>query len=362
MAEPETGQEKSHDATPRRLEKAREQGDLPRSQDAQTLAGYLGFAGAVLIGGAFALETLGATLRTAVARPDAVAAAIFAGGAADTLGRLAAQVLGASVALFAAPAALILALLIASRGIVFASDKISPKLSRISPVANAGQKFGPTGLVEFAKSAAKLTAILIVLGIVLAIELPRLARYALIEPRFLGTLLSTQFWALMAGVLVASVAIAALDVAWQRADFLRRNRMTHQELKEETKQTEGDPQLKAERRERARQMSQTQMLFDVPKADVVVVNPTHYAVALAWDRTRETAPRCLAKGVDEIAHRIREIAERHEIPQHRDPATARSLHALVSVGEEIKPEHYQAVAAAILFAQEMRQKARVRLW
>ncbi|MHA1527614.1 MAG: EscU/YscU/HrcU family type III secretion system export apparatus switch protein, partial [Alphaproteobacteria bacterium] len=137
--------------------------------------------------------------------------------------------------------------------------------------------------------------------------------------------------------------------------------MSHQELKDEGKQAEGDPHIRAQRRERAHQIANNRMLLAVPEADVVIANPTHYAVALKWPRHDGSAPVCLAKGVDEIALAIRARAAEAGVPVQTDPPTARSLHGLVEVGQEIRPEHYQAVAAAIIFADEMRRKARERL-
>jgi flagellar biosynthetic protein FlhB len=136
--------------------------------------------------------------------------------------------------------------------------------------------------------------------------------------------------------------------------------MSHQEIREETKQSEGDPYMKAERRQRGREIATNRMLLDVPKADVVIVNPTHYAVALQWARTRGSAPVCVAKGQDDVALRIREIAAEAKVPIHSDPPTARALHAAVEIGHEIRPEHYRAVAAAIRFADRMRKAARAR--
>ncbi|MEL6420660.1 MAG: EscU/YscU/HrcU family type III secretion system export apparatus switch protein, partial [Pseudomonadota bacterium] len=124
------------------------------------------------------------------------------------------------------------------------------------------------------------------------------------------------------------------------------------------KDAEGDPHLKQERRSRAQAIAAAQMMVDVPNADVIIVNPTHYAVALKWQREPGTAPVCVAKGVDEIAHKIREIANEAAVPIHSDPPTARAVHELVDVGEEIRAEHYQAVAAAIRFADLMREKVR----
>jgi flagellar biosynthetic protein FlhB len=127
---------------------------------------------------------------------------------------------------------------------------------------------------------------------------------------------------------------------------------------DETKNSEGDPHLKQERRARAQAIAAQQMMSDVPKADVIIVNPTHYAVALKWARKAGSAPTCVAKGVDEIAMRIREVAMENGVPIHSDPPTARALHAVTEIGHEIAPDQYQAVAAAIRFADQMRDRAR----
>jgi len=152
--------------------------------------------------------------------------------------------------------------------------------------------------------------------------------------------------------------LAFFDLFWQRLSYLKRLRMSHQELKDEGKQSEGDPYMRAQRRERARQIANNQMMLAVPEADVVTANPIHYAVALKWRRQEASAPVCLAKGVDEIALAIRARAVEAGVPVQTDPPTARSIHGLVEIGQEIRPEHFKAVAAAIIFADEMRRRAR----
>ena len=134
--------------------------------------------------------------------------------------------------------------------------------------------------------------------------------------------------------------------------------MSHKELTDEAKQAEGDPHMKQQRRQRGHEIAMNKMIAEVPTADVVIVNPTHYAVALKWDRSTPGAPECVAKGVDNVAARIREIAQENAVPIHSDPPTARALYASVNLGEEIAPEHYKPVAAAIRFAEAMREKAR----
>ena len=127
---------------------------------------------------------------------------------------------------------------------------------------------------------------------------------------------------------------------------------------DETKESEGDPHFKQTRRQRGQEIAMTQMMADVPRADVVIVNPTHYAVALMWSREPGAAPTCVAKGVDETAKRIRQIAQESAVPIHSDPPTARALHATVDIGVEIPTEHFAAVAAAIRFSDAIRKRAR----
>ena len=134
--------------------------------------------------------------------------------------------------------------------------------------------------------------------------------------------------------------------------------MSRKELTDESKESEGDPHIKQQRRQRGYQIATNQMLAEVPKADVIIVNPTHYAVALKWDKTSGGAPVCVAKGVDEIATQIRKLAAEAGVPIHSDPPTARALHATIAIGAEIQSDHYRAVAAAIRFAEAMRVKAK----
>lgn len=162
----------------------------------------------------------------------------------------------------------------------------------------------------------------------------------------------------MFSLCLVAITIGILDIVWQRLNHIRKNRMSRQELIDEMKDAEGDPVTKQQRRARGISLAMNQMLADVPKADVVIVNPTHYAVALKWDASSRRAPVCVAKGTDEIAARIREIAAEHAVPIQRDPPTARALYAGVQIGDEIPRDHYRAVAAAIRFAEGLRKKAR----
>ena len=270
------------------------------------------------------------------------------------------EALAALAPIFLVPIAAVLVSLFAQQAITFSGEKLNPKLSRLSLIQNAKNKFGPTGLVEFGKASVKLLAIAVALFLYLARDLDRMIGAATAEPQVVGGMMLQSLIVLLTITCLIAVTIAGVDVVWQRFDHARKLRMSYQDLREEAKQSEGDPYMKAQRRSRGEAIATNRMLFEVPKADVVIVNPTHYAVALKWARTKGSAPQCIAKGEGELALRIREIAATARVPIHEDPPTARALHATVAVGREIAPEHYRAVAAAIRFADRMRVAARAR--
>lgn len=356
----EDSADKEHEATPQRLEEARRRGDVPRSPDLAVAASYCAFVLlAAALGGPLMMEA-GAVLSGFLAAPERIAAQVFAGSAAAALAGPAGGLALVLVPFLIVPFVATLGAFALQRAFAPASEKIAPKLNRISPIAGAANRFGRRGLVEFAKSCAKLAVVAAILGLFLAAEMRQAPALAGLDPgpalaRF-GQVL-VRFLAICA---VVALVFGALDWLWQRAEHLRQNRMSRRELTDEVKAGEGDPHIKAQRRQKAMAIAANRMLADVSGADVVIVNPTHYAVALRWDRGARRAPVCVAKGVDEIAARIRERAAEAGVPIHRDPPTARTLHATVELGQEIRPEHYRAVAAAIRFADAMRARARAR--
>lgn len=354
------GGEKVFDPSPQRLAEARKKGDIPRSADVTAAATYLALLVVVATAGGEALDRAASVLMVFIAHPDRLMGHVLAPGGP----RLTAQILGEALwnlaPVFLVPIVAVLLSLFAQQAVTFSGDKLRPKLSRISMLSNAKQKFGPTGLVEFAKAFVKLAAITVALMVFLGGDLDRMIGTATAEPQLIGRMLLDSLMVLLVLATLIAVAIAGVDFVWQRFDHMRRLRMSFQDLREEHKQSEGDPHMKAQRRSRAEAIATNRMLLDVPKADVVIVNPTHYAVALKWSRTKGSAPVCVAKGEDELALRIREIAETARVPVHADPPTARALHATVAIGREIAPEHYRAVAAAIRFSDRMRNAARAR--
>ncbi len=354
------GQEKSFDATPQKLQKAREQGNIAVSQDVHAAAAYIGMIAALVAFGAAAAAAFGAALTPFLSGVDRLEGRILGPGGLMLSALMVATACVAALPLFIGPALGALASLLAQQAIVVAPSKLAPKLSRLSPIETAKKKFGPTGLMEFLKSAVKLFVIGTVTWFWLEGRAAQLIGLAAAPPREIGRALGEAMLSLLTIVAIVAAAIAAIDFVWQRFDHARQQRMTFEEMKKENKETEGDPAIKQKRRARAQEIASNRMLADVPKADVVIVNPTHYAVALKWTRAPGEAPECVAKGVDEMARKIRELAAEAGVPIHRDPPTARALHAEVEIGRQVRPEHYRAVAAAIRFSDQMRAKARRR--
>ncbi len=351
--------EKGHEPTQKKLDDARKRGEVPRSQDLNTAAAYFGLLIAIVGFGAYSVDRIGSASSLLLARAHEFAPLLIDGGS-PALGELFKEVGAGALPLFLLPALAALVTVIAQRSFVVTGENLEPKASRISPIAQLKNKFGRKGLFEFAKSTVKLVVIATILAVYLVHEAESVIGLVLLSPGQsmleLGRLLS----GFLSVVLVVAMVIGAIDYFWQYFEHIRSNRMSHKELTDEMKESEGDPYMKNERRRRGIDIALNRMIADVAKADVVVVNPTHYAVALKWSRDQGTAPICVAKGVDEIAARIRVAAAEAGVPVHRDPPTARALHATVELGAEIRPEHYRAVAAAIRFAERMRERARSR--
>jgi len=348
--------ERPHEATPRKLDEARKRGELPKTADLTAAAAAVGLLSLAVLPGGWVPIRLGAIGQGLLSRADTIGPALLGGGTSIG-GTILANIGVAMAPLALVPGALAMAVLFALRGLVFAPQKLEPKGSRISILSNAKNKFGPTGLMEFAKSTVKLLIYGVILWVFLSARMPQLMAAQAQSPSSVAALLLQFMAEFLAIIVIVMIAIGGLDYFWQIYDHHRRQRMSHQELREDHKQAEGDPHIKQQRRQRAQEIATNQMLTDVPQAAVVIVNPTHYAVALKWSPDSPSAPICVAKGADEIAARIREIAQDARVPIHSDPPTARALFATTRIGTEIDPDHYRAVAAAIRFADAMRSRA-----
>jgi flagellar biosynthetic protein FlhB len=345
MAEEERdGADRPEPATPRRIERAREDGQVALSREAVGLAA-LGLATAAA---ALVLPALGPVLLRGMRGVLEGAHGLPMGDAGGELARL-----GALVVLPVAAAAALgatAATLLQTRGLVSAKP-LAPRLGKISPVAGFRRLFGVEGLAEFLRSLLKLG----VVGAALWHAAGDTGALQAALHASAGGMIAAAGWAslrLMAAALLAFAAVAVLDLAWVRFRHAHMLRMTRQELKEEVREAEGDPQLRARRRQMRERTGRRRMLAEVPRAAVVITNPTHYAVALAYGGG-EAAPKIVAKGVDALAARIRAAAEAARVPLVANPPLARALHRL-ELGAEIPAEHYQAVAEIIAFVWRRR--------
>ncbi|WBU60215.1 flagellar type III secretion system protein FlhB [Paracoccus albus] len=355
----EQNDDKQFEATEQKLRKAREKGDFPRSTEVNAALAYLG----ALVGGAVIIDWLLPAWMLASTGVWSDVGSTRAPDGRTTTGYdldMAMRVWGSAaiytLAAIAIPAAVVLIGLVVQRGVVFVPSKLSVDMSRINPVKNAGQKFGKTALVTFAISVCKVAAVGLGGWLLFRTMLAELLATGAAKGWLTGLRAVIENALLLSLVISAVFAIA--DLGWKHLDFRRRNRMSMKEMKDEMKESDGDPHMKSARRQKSMEIVMSSMLADVERADVVIVNPTHYAVALTWKRGSGKAPVCVAKGTDAVAARIRQRAAEHDVPVWSDPLCARAIHASVDIGAEIEPDHFAAVAAAIRFAETMREKVK----
>jgi flagellar biosynthetic protein FlhB len=235
-------------------------------------------------------------------------------------------------------------------------DPLMPKFDRINPLSGLKRLFGKEAWVNFGKGLAKTSLIGIVVWLTLWNEHDRLETFAKMNVEALMPATLSLAIKLMGAVLALFAIVAIADFVWQRFSWYQRQRMTKQEMKEEFKNSEGNPEVKAKLRQIRAGRVRKRMMAAVPKATVIITNPTHFAVALQYEPGM-AAPLCLAKGVDAVALKIREVAGAHSVPIVENPPLARALHAAVEVDDEIPTEHYKAVAEVIGYITKLRRAA-----
>ena len=375
MAEENDDAQRTEDPTQKRLQDARDRGEVPRSQDVVTFATLSAATFAIVVWGGEAGKAFMDRFTAFIAAPQAMDAT--AGG---LLG-LAWQVAAALAVILGLPFLLMLAAAIGGNlvqaPLLFTTERMKIDLSKLSPGKGFARLFGGESLVNFVKGLIKVISAgaaavwavwpdhsavvslvdLLAPGLLGPVEANGTASLA-----FVNTLVATgaatlSMTARMLGAVLMVVAIfAAIDWFWQRLSFMRRMRMSKQEIRDEMKQSEGDPLVKMKIRQIRMERGRKRMMAAVPTATVVVTNPTHYAVALKYESGAMSAPKCVAKGVDALALRIRELAVESKVPVVENPPLARALYAAVDVDGEIPAEHYKAVAQIIGFI--MRQRSR----
>ena len=352
MAEDNDDTEHSEDPTARRLDEAIKRGDVVKSMEVSTWFMIAGGTLTLMVFAAPMAASLQATLRGLLANSYQ-----YSGdgpGLAILVKEIAREVLVALGIPFLILVIAALAGNVIQHRILFSVEPIMPKLSKISPSAGLARLFSKQALANFVKGLAKLGLFGAVLGALLWPQRYRLGGLVDTDPAVI--LPFTRALAMkMLGTVVAILAVvAAADYLFQYRQWYDRQKMSLREMKEEYRQNEGDPAIKAKLRQLRQARMRKRMMAAVPKASVVITNPTHFAVALKYERGM-TAPVCLAKGVDLIAFKIREVAEAHDIPVIENPPLARALHGTVEIDQEIPQEHYRAVAEIIGYVMRLRR-------
>ncbi|MFP3516661.1 flagellar biosynthesis protein FlhB [Pseudomonas sp. SIMBA_077] len=353
MAESESGADKTEDPTEKRKKDSREKGEVARSKELNTLAIMLAGSGGLLIfGGELAKDMMElmrynfSITREALFNTDSMGAFLLHSG---------------KVALIAVQPVLITLLIaaivgpIALGGWLFAAGSLAPKFSRMNPLAGLKRMFSAKALIELLKALGKFFIILIVALLVLKSDIDDLLRIAQ-EPLELAVIHSLQVvgWSAL-WMACGLILIAAVDVPVQLWESHKKLLMTKQEVRDEHKDQEGRPEVKQRIRQVQREMSQRRMMAAIPEADVIITNPTHYAVALKYDPENGGAPRLLAKGSDFLALKIREIGAKHNILLLESPALARSIYHSTELEQEIPAGLYLAVAQVLAYVYQIRQ-------
>jgi len=352
MAE-DSGQEKTEDPTPKRLKEAREKGDIPRSKELNTTVLLMVAAAAILVFGAKAISDLGTMMvdNFSLSQEEAFDTKYlfinFGSSAIEALWAVIIFMVVVLVAAFVGPISL--------SGWNFSAQAIAPKGSRMDPLAGLKRMFSLKSLVELAKAIGKF---LIVTGLaVLFLNAVQRELYDLGKMDvFVAMSEAIQLigWAFLI-ISLSLIIISLVDVPYVLYESAEKLKMTLQEVKDEMKNTEGKPEVKGRIRQMQREISQRQMMKDVPEADVVITNPTHYSVALKYEDNHRNAPVIVAKGSDFVALKIREIAKENDVPVLSSPPLARALYYSTEIGDEVPTGLFKAVAQVLAYVFQLKR-------
>jgi len=348
---------KTEQPTGKRLSKAREEGDITQSQEVKTAAILSGITILVWFILPPILERIRNDLMVLIDRPHT----IRVGTEGELMQVMETLFLHVGV-LILIPLVFLLAVgltaSISQTGWVISFNKITPDITKLNPLNGIKRIFSAQGLVEFVKSMAKLVLLVALFYMVMHSRIEMLPLLPTLDLPSILSFLHQGLVRLLFAVAFVEIVIGGADYFFQRHSRMQRLRMTKQEVKDEHRQSEGDPMVKARLRNLRAQRVRQRMMAAVPKADVVVTNPTHFACALKYDPDTMNAPVLLAKGQDLVALRIRELAEQHDITIVENPPLARALYAAVEIDREIPPEHYKAVAEVISYVFRLKGKLR----
>jgi len=355
MAESEDDSSKTEDPSERKLGEAREKGNVWNSREVGHWVMFLAIAGILGLMGTSIAQSVLHTVTPFIEKPDQIAMD------PGNLGRvLYDTALDAALPLAFPIFIMMLAGVIPTvlqTGFLVSSESIKPKLSKLSPMAGLKKIFSVAAGIETLKNIAKLIIIGSIAAWLIRPELLRIDQMIGLDLVDALAELKEATLLLLGGIIAVMFLLAAGDIAYQRYSFMKKMRMSKQDVKEEYKQAEGDPMIKMRLRQIRFEKSRRRMMAAVPKATVVVTNPTHYAVALLYEPETMQAPKLVAKGADLMAKRIRELAVEHKVPIVENPPAARALFAAVEVDQVVPPEHYKVVAEIISYVFKIKKKA-----
>ncbi len=354
MADDRDPSQQTEEPTQKRLQEAREHGDVIKSTEVNALVLLAGGALAIAMFGGSAMKGLAVAMRLFLEQPDQMS---LDPGDIMALARHTVMSIGTILApVFAVMMAAAVGGHLIQGTPTFSLEKIKPNLSKLSLVSGFKRIFGIDGLSNLVKGLAKM----LIVGFAVWTQIwpERNMLESVLNQTPMGVVgdMDHLLFKVLIAALAALAVIAAADYLLQRQRFLQRNRMSKQEIKEEYRQNEGDPQIKAKIRQIRLERAKKRMMAAVPEATVIITNPTHYAVALKYEAGKMAAPICVAKGIDALALKIREVAKEHDVPIVENPPLARALHAAVEVDEVIPQEHFKAVAQVIGYVMRLTGK------
>lgn len=346
MAEEQDDSQKTEEPTQKRLEEARKKGDIVKSQDVPIWFLMMGVAVIMAAAGPITAMIADPLVRI-LDHPHAFR--LSEGGAQKLMASLLMSLSGPLMIIFGVIAVGgLLGHILQSRPL-WTFEKMKPDLSKLSPAKGLARMFGAQGWMNLLKSILKMVGVAAALAYAVWPEVAAISEAGQLDPSaLLGMTQAISGRLLLAAVVVVGL-IAAIDYLYQRWSFMQRMRMSRRDLRDEVKQQEGDPMVRARLRQIRLERSRKRMMQNVPKSTVVITNPTHYSVALRYDPEKDAAPVCMAKGVDEVALRIREVARENNVPIVENVPLARALFASVEVEETVPREHFEAVAKVIGF-------------
>jgi len=354
MSEDNDDSQKTEDPTSKRLDEARTEGNVPKSQEFNHLLMILAFTLAVVLFAGHAAQEIANMSLPFFEAPDQIP--IDLGHLVNIAWRLLGLVLIAGIAPLALAFMAAFGASYLQFGLLWSTENLMPRLDKISPLAGLKRIFSLRSVTELLKGMLKIAVVATVVGYFVMPSIGDLHQLIGMDMVQLVAAIKKEVNVVLIGVFAVMGGIAAIDILYQRYEYMKGLRMSRQDLRDEYKQTEGDPLVKGRLRQLRMERARRRMMGEVPNADVVVTNPTHYAVALKYDQSAMAAPKVVAKGTDKVAQRIREVAEEAEVPIVENPPLARGLYAAVDIDQEIPPEYYKAVAELISYIFKLKKR------